>query len=194
MFMRLWASMPTKIAWGGFFLLVGASLVCGAATLQLTLVLGVALTPRSYVIPVCVGGISGLTIGSLFLSLKRRVRELEIESGQSRQVREDLREREEYWRSLTEHSPDHMMLLDRELRIQSINHTVPDLKKEDVIGKSVLDFVPPKYHRDVGDSIRSVFETAEWGRFETEYYPPTEQSTFLRLPRGRYFETESRWR
>ena len=46
-----------------------------------------------------------------------------------------LRESEEKWRSLTEHSPDHIMRLDLDYNIKFTNHTAPALTKEEVIAR-----------------------------------------------------------
>ncbi|KKK93374.1 hypothetical protein LCGC14_2693520, partial [marine sediment metagenome] len=43
-----------------------------------------------------------------------------------------LKESEEKWKALVENSPAHIMLLDREHKILSINRTAPDLTKEEV--------------------------------------------------------------
>jgi hypothetical protein len=38
------------------------------------------------------------------------------------------------------------MLLDVEGRIQYINRTVPDLTREEVLGRKVFEFVGPEFH------------------------------------------------
>jgi len=59
----------------------------------------------------------------------------------------DLKASEEKWRTLTVYSPDHVMLLDCNGTIRFINHPVPDLRREDIIGRSILDFTPPAFHQ-----------------------------------------------
>lgn len=51
---------------------------------------------------------------------------------------------EERWRSITQYTPDNIMQLDLEGKILFINHTVPDLSIDEVIGKSIYQFVPEK--------------------------------------------------
>lgn len=82
---------------------------------------------------------------------------------------EALRESEEKISSITKNSPDHIMLVDEDLKIQFINRTVPDLKKEDVIGKSILDFSPEGFQEIVKDNFKSVFETGVIANYQTEY-------------------------
>jgi hypothetical protein len=45
-----------------------------------------------------------------------------------------LAESEEKWRSLAEHSPDHIMVLDLEGTITFLNHPAPGVKREEAIG------------------------------------------------------------
>jgi len=81
----------------------------------------------------------------------------------------DLKASEEKWRILTVHSPDHVMLLDCDGTIRFINHLLPDLSREDVIGKSIFDFTPPAFHQESRECLKSVIESRECGSYQTEY-------------------------
>ena len=81
-----------------------------------------------------------------------------------------LQESEEKWRSLTEYSPDHIMLLDTDLTIQFINHTVPDLTKEQVIGKVILDFMPSDCPQMAIECFERVMQSGKADRFKTTYF------------------------
>ncbi len=80
-----------------------------------------------------------------------------------------LRKNEEKWRSLTENSPNHIILLDMDYKIRFINHTVPDLTKEQVIGKPVFDFVPSDYHHVALECFKRIIQSGKTDRYETQY-------------------------
>ena len=84
-------------------------------------------------------------------------------------LEEQLRLSETQFRSITENTPDHIMLLDLDANIQYINHTAPDLKKEEVIGTSILKFMPPEFHKVAVDCFQVVIETGEPGMYNTDY-------------------------
>jgi PAS domain S-box-containing protein len=86
-----------------------------------------------------------------------------------KRAEEALRESEAKWRSITEHSPDHIMLLDRNANILFINHAVPDLTREQVIGTPIWNYVPPEFRPIVKDSLERVLRTGEPARYEVEY-------------------------
>ncbi|MCP3903629.1 MAG: PAS domain S-box protein [Planctomycetes bacterium] len=88
---------------------------------------------------------------------------------EQRRATEALRESEERLRSITDNAPDYIMLLDLEYRIQLINRTVPDLKPEDVIGRSILDFVPEENHARIRACFKRVLKTREPDGYDTEY-------------------------
>jgi len=81
-----------------------------------------------------------------------------------------LRESEVLWRSITDASPDYIMLLDRAATILFINRTVPDLTVEEVIGTPFYDYLPPAGRRTAKDSADRVFNTGQPDRFEVAYH------------------------
>lgn len=76
---------------------------------------------------------------------------------------------EEKLRSITENSSDHIMLVGQDLKILFINKTVPGLKKEDVIGKNINDFVPKGFQKLTYDKFQSVLKTGKPTNYQTEY-------------------------
>ncbi len=86
-----------------------------------------------------------------------------------KKAEEELLASEAKWRSIAENSPDHIILLDRDAKILYINHTVPDLTTEKVLGKSKYDFVPSEFRKVAADCIENVSETGKPSSYVTEY-------------------------
>ncbi|KKK61482.1 hypothetical protein LCGC14_3013890, partial [marine sediment metagenome] len=86
-----------------------------------------------------------------------------------KKIEQELKDSEQKWRALSENSPAHVMLLDREYKIIYINRTVPDLSKEEVIGTSGYTFLPQEFHQITRDSLNSVWETGEPVTYSTNY-------------------------
>jgi PAS domain S-box-containing protein len=81
-----------------------------------------------------------------------------------------LRERESKWRSIAEHSPDYISLLDRDATIEFVNRTVPELTVEQVIATPIYDYVPEKFRSAMKACFEPVLETGEPDRYETEFH------------------------
>ncbi len=79
---------------------------------------------------------------------------------------------EEKWRSITESSSDHIMLLDRDMKILSINKTAPGLSKQDVIGRSTNDFVPEAFQESAFRNFQEVLQAGEQRSYQTEFVTP----------------------
>jgi DNA-binding response OmpR family regulator len=93
---------------------------------------------------------------------------LQQEIAERKQTEKALKESEEKWRSITENSPDHILLIDQDATILFINRTVSDLTKEEVIGKSIYDYIPSEFNKSVSDCLKQVFETSKPDTYFTE--------------------------
>ncbi len=91
----------------------------------------------------------------------------------------ELRKYEEYWRSITEDSPEYIIILDTDYTIRFINHSVPDLTEKEVIGKPYLDFIPPDYHKIVLDCFERVIKSGKPDRYETKYISVEGETQFF---------------
>jgi len=78
-----------------------------------------------------------------------------------------LQESEARWRSLVENAPDYITIVDKNFTIRFMNHPVPGVTQEDVIGKDVFDFIQPEYHDIARKSIEHVFATGESSTYES---------------------------
>ena len=119
------------------------------------------------------------TYNQLDARLAKANAELEAEIAEREQVEEALRASEEQWKSLVENSPDHIMLLDTGYAIRFINHTVPDLVREQVIGKSNFDFVPFDSHPAALECFERVARSGKAGRYETRYITTKEEMRYF---------------
>jgi|GEM_PF-1530555 len=86
-----------------------------------------------------------------------------------KQAEDALRESEAKWRSLTEHSAEHIMMLDEEGRIIFINHTVPELTRDQVIGMPMANFLPPSYKESTVKLLQRVWRSGEPEQYTVEY-------------------------
>jgi PAS domain S-box-containing protein len=83
-----------------------------------------------------------------------------------KKAEEALRKSEEKWRSLAENAPNIIMIVDRLGTIQFINRTVIDARPEEIVGKSIYDFIGPEHHNVVKKTIEQVFQTGEGRSYE----------------------------
>ncbi len=86
----------------------------------------------------------------------------EIESLRASLARFELdsplrRKENDHWRILLDQSPDFISEIDRDYRIIYTNNLLPQFKMDDVIGKSVLDFIDPAHRAIQKESMDRVF-------------------------------------
>src|SRR4051812_47362971 len=70
---------------------------------------------------------------------------------------------------ITGEALDVVGIIDRTLTVRYVNWTVPALTRDDVIGKCVLDLVPPGYQEIARETYLQVLRTGQGTRFETMY-------------------------
>jgi len=75
--------------------------------------------------------------------------------------KEGLSESEATFRVLVEHSPDVIMTLDRKGHILFINHTLPSLTNEEVVGTHVLQYVDERHRDSYQEALTEVFEVGD---------------------------------
>ena len=80
-----------------------------------------------------------------------------------------LQESEARWRSMAEGSPDHVMILNQELRIEYVNYASPGLTIDQLIGTPLYAYVEPEQQDNVRLALQTVLESGEPGTYETEY-------------------------
>ncbi len=84
-----------------------------------------------------------------------------------RRVEEALRASEERWRSLMLTIPDVVFTVDTSRRITFINRVVAGFRIEDVIGRLVLEYLPPEYHAEYMSHLDGVLLEGRSTAFET---------------------------
>jgi len=75
-----------------------------------------------------------------------------------RRAEEAHRRSEERWRSLVEHAPVFIATAGRDGTILFLNRTAPGQSVDDSIGRTVYDYIPPRYHRRARAALGRVFK------------------------------------
>ncbi|MCJ7801341.1 MAG: PAS domain S-box protein, partial [Candidatus Marinimicrobia bacterium] len=83
------------------------------------------------------------------------------------ELRIKLQENEEKFRSIVFNSPSIIMQADRHGIISFINYKYSGFERENIIGKSIYDLIPPEYYDAAKTTIKNVFETGESYSFES---------------------------
>ena len=78
-------------------------------------------------------------------------------------------EAESRFRSIAENSPDHVMVLDKELLIRYVNHPSPGLTIDQLLGTPLYSYVAKDEQKRVKDILQRALETNKPDTYETEY-------------------------
>ena len=62
------------------------------------------------------------------------------------------------WNSLLENSDDHILILDKNEIIQNINKTIPPQTPDEVIGKSIYEYILKEHHEVLRETFRKVYK------------------------------------
>jgi PAS domain S-box-containing protein len=88
-----------------------------------------------------------------------------------KRMEQALRDSESNWRAISENSPSHVMLLDREGDILFSNREFPGLSLEELSGRSVYEFTNAEDHAIVKDCYDRVMTSSESDSYITRYSP-----------------------
>ena len=110
-----------------------------------------------------------MAAGFALVSLRRRRRHKGEMRGERQAAEETLRQSEERLRSITANSPDYIMLLDLDWKLQFVNRTLPELTTDQVIGRQVFKWAPPEQVEKAEKIFEQVAETGRPQIFESSY-------------------------
>jgi PAS domain S-box-containing protein len=80
-----------------------------------------------------------------------------------------VRESEAVLRAVTENTPDWLFLVDESLRVRFMNRQFGAFRSEDVVGRSLLEFIPEAHRANLEELYRGVLATGEPARFELRH-------------------------
>jgi two-component system, LuxR family, sensor kinase FixL len=80
-----------------------------------------------------------------------------------------VRESEAVLRAVTENTPDWLFLVDESLCVRFMNRPFGPYRAEDVLGRSLLEFIPEAHRSKLEGLYRGVLATGQPARFEVRY-------------------------
>ena len=89
-----------------------------------------------------------------------------------------LNESKEKYHSIVDSSNNVIVRADCNGIINYINHTVAGLSKDEVIGKTLYDYIDPKYHKLVRESLEKVVNTGKPASYELQGIGPRGSSVW----------------
>lgn len=90
-----------------------------------------------------------------------------------------LRESEERWRALTEESPDHVILLDRDLRVEYVNTPLPGCTTEQMIGDYICHHSGDAQQPSTRQILEHVLASGEAATYGTEHTGQCEETIYF---------------
>lgn len=184
-----WITLVYRHSWNGLIAIVATLGLVAASTFNLTAYLPLLLSYVLIMVLPCalaMASIGGnpelLTAGMLLLfcyfmgsigfrnhlrykGLSRALLELE----NSRAEQESLLRR---WRSVVENAPEIILLVNRELKVEFINHTEGPYLPADLIGQPLANFMQPDEALRVESYLTEVFESGNPTSYKTQAVGP----------------------
>ncbi len=94
------------------------------------------------------------------------------------EAQEALIASETRWRTLVENAPNSVAIFDEKGKYHYINHVAEGFDREEVLEKTVYDWVPEKHHKTIRENISRVIATKKPVRYEIEVMVPGKGSTW----------------
>lgn len=91
-----------------------------------------------------------------------------VDITEQKRAQEELAERGAYWRALVENTPDHILVVDKDGVIESLNHAVPGTSVDEVVGRKVYDFLHKDYRDLWRKALAEVFAGGRPAEFEVK--------------------------
>ena len=98
--------------------------------------------------------------------------EYTLDITERKQAEQAQRESEARWRSLTETSPDHILMLDTDLKIQFANFASPGITVDELIGTPLYALVDEARQAEIKTILENAVQSGTPDRYETVYHPP----------------------
>ncbi|NME69607.1 PAS domain-containing sensor histidine kinase [Flammeovirga aprica] len=114
-----------------------------------------------------------ISLSSVEIEGARKAIALIVDINRFFKYKNPLKDKLELYYSLIEHNTDHLFQIDREYKIQYVNHVSPGLTKEEVMGAYLIDLLPNDYTKDlVKNILTSVFETGIAKSYKVDFPSP----------------------
>ncbi len=106
------------------------------------------------------------TLYNAFNNMLERIQDREEQRDRAEQL---LHESEAKWRSITQYSPDHIIMIDPSARILFVNRALPGCQLNDMVGDYLYNYFPPTFHSLMTDCHLRVLTTGQAEGYEVEY-------------------------
>lgn len=118
------------------------------------------------------------------VTLEEKIKELEARISQYEQgVQAD-----QILHSIATNSPSNIMVLDIEGHIQYINHTVPGITPDEILGLRVPDIVEEEYKAGIVSALERCAQSGKPDRYETSYTSPSGDTSWWDCGVGPVFQ------
>ncbi len=96
-----------------------------------------------------------------------------------KKTREEAKKNERILNIISENTSDHIMLVNKDRRIQYINYTVEGMTPEQVVGVSVVDFAPENDKELVKSKYDELFKTKQIVRYSQSFVSPDNDTYYF---------------
>lgn len=114
-----------------------------------------------------------------------------IDITERKRAEEELAQREAFWRALVENAPDHILAVDRDGVITSLNWTARGATVNEISGPTVFDYVREEYHDAWRQALAEVFAGSRQVEVEARTIGGPEESQWYANVLGPVYEGDT---